>query len=346
MKEMDVSNDRELREEIQRLSLVVEEMRGRLSHLEGGGSADGESNRSSRRRFLTLGAGAALGAIGLAAGSVLPAAATDGDTVTVGATKTGEHPTVIQGDAATAVPVFAAKAQGFVSADQAAAGTFAGPLQGLGANGGTGGGATAVDGVDGWAEGDLGFGVWGLTDSGVGTVGESSTGVSLYARASGRILQDPRTSANASGMPDFAANDFELVRDTNGRLWLSIPGGGWVKPGINPFPDPRRVVAQATVSNGLYGPFDATTKVGGGASGVPAGASAAWCAVQSYTPGVLTLYPDGTPDTHIANYSGTGTQGSGLNMLYMLVPLSSAGKFRIHSYITGNVYVDVWGFLY
>jgi hypothetical protein len=31
-------------------------------------------------------------------------------------------------------------------------------------------------------------------------------------------------------------------------------------------------------------------------------------------------------------------------MLYMMVPLSPAGKFKIHSYITGGVYVDVWGF--
>jgi hypothetical protein len=27
----------------------------------------------------------------------------------------------------------------------------------------------------------------------------------------------------------------------------------------------------------------------------------------------------------------------------MLVPLDATGKFSIHSYITGNVYVDAWG---
>jgi hypothetical protein len=36
----------------------------------------------------------------------------------------------------------------------------------------------------------------------------------------------------------------------------------------------------------------------------------------------------------------TGT----LNLNYMLVPLAAAGKFKIHSYIDGNVIVDAWGF--
>ncbi len=116
-------------------------------------------------------------------------------------------------------------------------------------------------------------------------------------------------------------------------------------PGLTSFLNPRRVVSSAMVSGTTYGPFDATTTVTATPSGVPAGAQAAFCAVQSYTPGVLTLFPDGATDPMIANYSGTGTQGAGLNVIYMLVPLSAAGKFKIHSYITGNVYVDVWGFL-
>ena len=125
---------------------------------------------------------------------------------------------------------------------------------------------------------------------------------------------------------------------------------GWtLDPGITLFPDPRRIVSgdlTPFVSGTSYGPFDATVKAGGAiASGVPKGATAAFCAVQSYTPGVLTLYPDGAADPGIANYSGTGNLGTSLNMVYMMVPLSAQGKFRIHSYITGKCYVDAWGYV-
>jgi hypothetical protein len=121
-----------------------------------------------------------------------------------------------------------------------------------------------------------------------------------------------------------------------------------MEPGLTLFPNPRRVLSgdlTPFTAGTTYGPIDATKKTDTTASGVPAGAQAAFCAVQSYTPGVLTLFPDLTSDTGIANYSATGTAGSGLNVLYMMVPLSPAGKFKIHSYLTGRVYVDAWGFL-
>jgi len=121
---------------------------------------------------------------------------------------------------------------------------------------------------------------------------------------------------------------------------------GWtLNPGLTTFPNPRRVVSSSSTNGAQLGPFDATMTTGLTPSGVPAGAKAAFCAVQSYQPGVLTLYPDGAADPGIANYSGTGNLGASLNLVYMLVPLSAAGKFRIHSYINGNVYVDVWGYL-
>ncbi len=142
---------------------------------------------------------------------------------------------------------------------------------------------------------------------------------------------------------------YELDFESGGATDTVIYGArvGWLHaPGLTSFPNPRRVVSSAMVSGTTYGPFDATTTVSASPSGVPAGAQAAFCAVQSYTPGVLTLFPDGATDPMIANYSGTGTQGAGLNVIYMLVPLSAAGKFKIHSYITGNVFVDVWGYLF
>jgi hypothetical protein len=128
---------------------------------------------------------------------------------------------------------------------------------------------------------------------------------------------------------------------------------GWINnPGLTLFPDPRRIVnggfGTTTMTSGLtYGPISALTEFDGvTATGIPAGATAAFCAVQSYTPGVLTLFPDGATDPLIANYSGTGTQGASLNMVYMMVPLSAAGKFKIHSYITGKCYVDAWGYVF
>jgi len=64
--------------------------------------------------------------------------------------------------------------------------------------------------------------------------------------------------------------------------------------------------------------------------------------VQSYNAGVMTLFPDLTTDPGIANWSGTAN--GPLNLLYMFVPLSAAGKFKLHTYFTGKKYIDVWGF--
>jgi hypothetical protein len=122
---------------------------------------------------------------------------------------------------------------------------------------------------------------------------------------------------------------------------------GWIlNPGLTLFPDPRRVVdgfATPFNSGTTYGPFDATLKVGGvNPTGVPKGAKAAFCAVQSYSAGALTIYPDLVADPGIANYSATAT--GPLNLTYMMVPLSAAGKFKVHSYISGHCFFDVWGY--
>jgi hypothetical protein len=120
-------------------------------------------------------------------------------------------------------------------------------------------------------------------------------------------------------------------------------------PGIVSFPDPRRVFdgfATPIPRNTIAANIDATTKQAGGASGVPVGARAAYCAVQALNhtvTGPLTLYPTGALDPNIANWVAN-TVG-GLNLSYMMVPLSTAGRFNIHSYIDGNVIVDVWGYL-
>ncbi len=347
-----METDGQLEEQVAQLSRQIEEIRGRMRTLEDNtATVQPIQANSNRRGFLRLAAGTAIGALGLAAGKVLPAAAATGTPITAGNSFTEENSLFISDDSGggTAVPVFGAKAKSFDSTAQTNAGTFAGPLQGLGASGGTDLILTndvAVDGVDGWASGFKAFGVYGLTDAGVGVAGESSTGVGLYARTSGRIVQDLRPA----GKPNFTGNDGEMVRDANGAMWISIPATvssvGWVQlAAMTLYPDPRRVYNDVSaLPAGTSGPIDATTKFNGGASGVPAGASAAFCAVQSYNAGVMTLFPDGASDPGIANWSGVAN--GPLNLLYMFVPLSSAGKFKMHTYFTGRRFVDVWGFIF
>jgi hypothetical protein len=341
----------ELEDQVRRLTSTVDEMKARMIKLETA-EPDNQngSKRSSRRGFLRLGAAAALGSLGWAAAKTIPASALTGQPTLLGTANSADQPTTVAGTG-TNPQVVAAIDPTFSPANLTAAGGFTGTLQGLGyANAG----ATnpPVEGVDGWAQGTRAFGVYGLTDSGTGVVGESATGIGLYARRTGRIRQDGLTSA---GKPTWAPNDFEFVRDLNGVPYVSVAGGVWKQlvttdMGFHIFPNPRRVYDGwvQPQAPGTYGPVDATQQVStsgftGGISGVPAGAQAAWCAVMSYSAGVMTIYPDGTSDTLIGNWASTNS--GVLNMLYMMVPLSAAGKFNFHSYFTGLKFFDVWGYL-
>jgi hypothetical protein len=340
----------ELEDQVRHLTSTVDEMKARMARLEGAEPADQNgTKRSSRRGFLRLGAAAALGSMGWAAVKALPAAAANGANFVLGQANLAESPTTLKGDIVTITgpptPVLAAIDSTFVAV--APANSFTGALQALG-SGATGN--PVVEGVDGWAAGTKAFGVYGLTDAGTGVTGESSTGIGLYARASGRIRQDGQAGP---GAPIWGANDFEQVRDSTGAMFISNPGGvGWKQVattdlGLHLFPNPRRCLGNGTTTpaEAFILNIDATQKVSaGGPTGVPAGAKAAYCAVQAYQPGVMTLYPTGTPDTGTANWSVQGTSGQ-LLMLYMLVPLDSTGKFNIHNRFTDKqIYVDVWGY--
>jgi hypothetical protein len=336
----------ELEDQVRRLTSTVDEMKARMTRLESAEPEDKNgTKRSSRRGFLRLGAAAALGSLGWAAAKAIPAAAATGGPTLLGAANLAENSTTIAADGGTPpVQVLAALDSTFTPADLTTAGGFTGTLRGLGP------GANVlnppVEGVDGWAQGTRAYGVYGLTDTGTGVVGESATGIGLYARRSGRIRQDGLPSV---GTPPYAPNDFEFVRDSNGVPYVSVAAGVWKQVattdlGFHIFPNPRRVYDGTSQPNpGTYTAIDATMKAAGGISGVPAGAQAAFCAVQSYFPGVLTIYPDGTTDPLIANWAGSAN-GS-LNLLYMFVPLSAAGKFAFHAYFTGARYFDAWGYL-
>jgi hypothetical protein len=334
----------ELEDQVRQLTSTVDEMKARMTRLEAEPQDKNGTKRSSRRGFLRLGAAAALGSVGWVAAKAIPASAATGGPVLLGTANNADLPTTVAGTG-TNPQIVAAIDPTFTQSALTTAGGFFGALQGLGsANAGN----VAVEGVDGWAQGTKAFGVYGLTDAGTGVTGESSTGIGLYARASGRIRQDGLTAA---GMPTWAPNDFEFVRDTNGVPYVSVAGGVWKQVatglGMNIFPNPRRVYngfAQPTAP-GTYGPVDATTQVYPtvAPSGVPAGAQAAFCAVQSYSAGVLSIYPDLTSNPQIANWSGTAN--GPLNLLYMFVPLSPAGKFLFTAYFTGIRVFDVWGYL-
>jgi hypothetical protein len=343
---MDMDRTEQLEEEVRRLNRLVEEMRGRLVMLEGTEAAEGKSPRSSRRGFLRLGAAAAAGAVGMAAARVLPVAAADGATVTTGSATTGETPTTITGDGSAnattgatgnPIPVFAARANGFVSGDLTTAlGTndsFNAPLQGLGPSGVT---AIGADGVDGWAQGPLAFAVYGLSDQGVGVVGEALTGIGVYARGTGRLKQDPQGIAGdpTSSFPN-GPDSFEQVRDANGVLFIHGTGSGagnsiWRRvntlrtdaaSGNGHAFKPFRLADTRNGTGGFTGPFgDGTSRTytvagtGSGDSSVPTDAIAV---VGNLTAtgfgsagGFMAIHPAGTTfnastDPSSLNFSGS-----------------------------------------
>jgi hypothetical protein len=175
----------------------------------------------------------------------------------------------------------------------------------------------------------------------------------------GRLVTSQAATIQTLDLVGLSPLTIDAVNNAYSLLWL--PGTNssthqlygarvaWtLNPGLTLFPNPRRVVdgfATPFTSGITYGPFDATHQVYpiAAASGVPAGATAAFCAVQSYSSGVLTIFPDLTTDPNIANF--TATADGPLSLTYMMVPLSPAGKFKIHSYITGKVSVDAWGYV-
>jgi hypothetical protein len=235
---------RELEEELRRLTQMVAEMRARMARSEGRrSSTDAESNHSGRRGFLRLGAGALLGALGWAAVKAVPASAATNGSLVLGNPNLAENPTTLVADGGTPpVQVLGVEAAG-TTWNPPIDGTFVGPLQGLGADGGedkvT---AVDVDGVNGWARGVRAAGVYGLTNSGYGVIGESNSGVGLYARTSGRIQQE---ALLLPGAPTYQPGLFEQVRDSDGVLWIHNGSGVW-----------RRVnTMRADTADGLGGAF-------------------------------------------------------------------------------------------
>ena len=284
----------ELEQQVKRLREELDEMRARLAGLE-----DGRGNaqkRSDRRGFLKLGAGAVLGAMGVAAGRVLPAAAATGGNMILGNPNQADANTSLTAITTDFNPVFTVASKGFSSV---VGGPFNGPLQGLGDSSDT----TGFDGVDGWAGGMKAFGVYGLTDSGVGVAGEASTGVSLYARGTGRIEQDGLVTPGTGQAPSFPGDAFEMVRDQDGVMWICDASGAWRR--VN---TPR---ADAAAGTGVaYKPFRIIDTRGSlGAFPGPHGTGSHSFPIAGQGTGAQTIPADAVAvfgNLTITNFSGSG----------------------------------------
>jgi hypothetical protein len=280
--------------------------------------------RLSRKGLLGAAAAGAAGLVGIDAilNPQTAAAGTDGDVV-LGALNQAASVTQIDASSANAI-------------------------YGLASGGGTGvqGGSDYGNGVTGSSTSF--FGVYGHSGSYIGVSGYGGAYGGQFGGGSANLLLDP---AAAPGAP---TGQFHL----GGEIYvdsLAVPyvceangtPGTWQAVGnFRPFPAGHRVFNTSMAPGGLNTGISALIDVHAMSTGVPATAIAVYCAVQSYESGTLTIFPDGASEPPQANWSGVGTTGI-LNLLYMVVPLSSAGNFSIRSHLTatGQVFVDVWGYL-
>jgi hypothetical protein len=338
----------ELEDQVRRLTQTVDELRGRMAEWEGRGSSTEARKKSDRRGFLRLGAGAVLGALGMAASKALPAAAADGQNVILGTPNFAAIQTTIQGDVEVVgppIPVFAALSAG--TTFPGTVGLFTAPLQGHGTSN------PGDDGVDGWAGGSSGAGVYGLSDTGYGVIGESSGGIAVYARSSGRLRQD----GPFAGMPAHAPNAFEQVRDSSGVLWIHNAAGAWRR--VNtvrvdaasgsgaPF-TPFRLVDTRGGSKPAANSTHAYTAAGQGSgnSKIPSDAIAVLgnlTATQYSGGGFLTISPGGvTVNTSTVNFI-TGQSAIANSFVVGL----SGGKLQVH--VSNNTachfLVDITGYI-
>jgi len=249
------------------------------------------------------------------------------------------------------------------------------PIQGVGGQA-TIGGKVYSEGVNGWGTGARGIGVTGESDSGYGLAGGSG-GIDIAALGNGRVLQlslpaGPLMTGSPSGPPTYGPNDFEMVRDGNGVLWLSGAGGAWRRDntlrvdnqaGTAAF-TPVRIIdtrdGTGLAGSGLapgqplqpgvtyvFGPYTNTNGLPPDAVGIVGNVTAV-----GYTgPGYITVFPAGvpTPITSTVNFAppfqSTGWAnactvgfGTGANAGKISIRLSNNG-------ITSHVILDVTGYL-
>jgi hypothetical protein len=327
------------RQELAELRDKVERVAGRegtipvASDTEEPGSAGWRRTRS--RRSLLGGAGASLAALaaaGVATGShPRRAEATDGNPILAGANNTtngtgiwsqsgpNANLTLLRVDGSNGTIAFSSNA----------------PLAVVGRQNG--------HALVGYGSSVSGVGVVGRSNLGVGVLGASDSGLDVSCTGTGRLYILPQAAPGPATTGLHSRG--ETIIDSRGDAYVcqatGTPGAWNAVGNLRTFRKATRVYTNlAGSANTTYGPISALANN----SGVPAGAAAAYCSVQSYQTGVMTLFPEGSPDPGVANWSGSGTSGA-LNLLYMMVPLSAAGNFKIRTYFNGSIYVDVWGYV-
>ena len=364
---MDRTN--ELEEQVQKLTGEVDEMRARMARLEGGEPAhpNGPAPKS-RRGFLKFGAGAVMGALGMAAAKVVPVAAATNGNFILGAANAAGLPTTLAGDT-TAVaggpnPVLKVSAVGTNATLLTAAlppGGLNGAVQALGADGTTAG---QFEGIDAFATGATAWAVYGLTDGGTGVVGESNTGIGLYARRSGRIRQE---GLAAAGNPSYLPNPFEQVRDANGVLYIhSLTGAGQARwrrvntvrvdasDGTGAFFKPFRLVDTRLTGGPKAGSTyndHVVINAGSGASKIPAdaiGVVGNLTAVGYNSVGFLTIMPKGVAyDPSVDPSSINLISGTGAVANAFIVGLGTGGMVTVFIGSPGSssYIIDITGYI-
>jgi hypothetical protein len=369
----------ELEEQVQKLTGEVDEMRVRMARLEiGEPSHQNGTEPKSRRGFLKFGAGAVVGALGMAAAKVIPASAATNGNFILGAANAAGLPTTLAGDTTAAAggpnPVLKVSSVGTSASLLATAlppGGLNGAVQALGADGTTTG---QFEGIDAFATGATAWAVYGLTDTGTGVVGESNTGIGLYARRSGRIRQE---GLSAVGAPSYTPNPFEQVRDANGVLYIhGLAGAGQAKwrrvnslrtdaadGSGNPF-KPFRLADTRNGTGLVTGPIAGGTTVvftvapaGTGASTIPADAIAVvgnLTAVGWNVSGWLTIFPAGVAynpnaDPSSMNFSGGAYAWANSFVVGLGTGVTWGGKVAVYVGTLGggstNFILDITGYI-
>jgi hypothetical protein len=369
----------ELEEQVQRLTGEVDDMRARMARLESGEPAHHNGTEpKSRRGFLKFGAGAVMGALGVAAAKVLPATAATGGNFILGNPNAAGVTTGLTGDNtvdATLGPnptlkVQALNLSGSKLATALGSSTLHGAVQALGGDAIVGPPPIAFEGIDAFASGSTAWGVYGLTDAGTGVVGESNTGIGLYARRSGRIRQEGLALA---GAPTYGPNPYEQVRDANGVLWIHNAAGNWRRVNSlrtdaadgsgNPF-KPFRLADTRNGTGLVTGPVaGGSTKVftvapsGTGASSIPADAIAVvgnLTAVGWNVSGWLTIFPAGVTydpnaDPSSMNFSGSAYAWANSFVVGLGTGTTWGGKVAVYVGTLGggstNFILDITGYI-
>jgi hypothetical protein len=203
------------------------------------------------------------------------------------------------------------------------------------------------EGVNGYGAGATGIGVTGESDVGYGIAGGSG-GIDIAALGSGRFLQlplvDSLLSSPPAGPPNYTANDFEIVRDGNGVIWVSKAGGGWRRLNSSIPVTPFRLYDNRPAGK----PANSNTDIQiAGVGTIPADAVGVFGNLVAIAPakdGFLTIYPKGgvlTPVTSLNFIHGATMSG------FFMVGLGSGGKVTV--FVSGNGAVaytlDVAGYL-